>query len=361
MKIAANRPELSDALTWACQVVPKNPQNLVLTGLRIVAANGEVHLSAYDFDVSHEATVKADVLTEGECLVPATFVRGIVARMRGEEIELVLDDDTLTVRSGRSAYTARVLKFSEFPVLPKSPPVVGVIDAADLLNGLGVVVHPIDDGSPHPQVRGLRIESTGDDFEMVGMSRFRIATVALPWVRRGDIAITVPSKAFLAAAKGMNGPVSIGANEGSVGLADGQRRVTMRALPEGFTDLWRKMCAADESAPSAILDAAELSDAVKRAGTLAGELMWLNVAFADGELVVDIDADEAGSGSDVLDAEVTGEARGVLNPTYLANALDVVPSGRVLIARPTGGGKPWVIQPLDHTNIRLAVMGKAQS
>jgi len=358
MKITTSRPALADTLNWVAQAIAKKPMTPVMSGVKLVATGDRLHLSAFDYDVSHEAFVAADVIADGECLVSAAFLRSIVAKMRAKDVELVLDDDMLTVRSGRSAYSTRVLKLGDYPSLPKAPPKVGSIDASDLLQGLGVVVHPIDDASPHEQVRGLRIEA-GEDLELVGMDRFRIASAALPWT--GDaVALTVPSKAFHTAAKGMNGVVQIGMSETAVGLADEQRRVTIRLFEKGYTPLWRKMLEPIPESSSALLDAAEFSDAVKRAGTLASEVMWIGVAFRDDELTIDIDGAEIGSGSDVVEAETSGEASGFLRPDHLAAALDVVPSGRVLVSR-LGPGKPWQISPVDHTNIRLAVMGKAQS
>lgn len=358
MKITLSRPELADALNWTAQAIAKKPMSAAMTGVRVAASDGRVHLSAFDFDVSHEASVPADVVSDGECLVSATFLRAIVAKMRGKEVELVLDGDTLTVRSGRSAYSTRVLKLGDYPSLPKAPPHVGTIDAADLLSGLAVVVHPIDDGSPHEAVRGLRIEAA-EDFTLVGMDRFRIATVAVAWEGR-QVGVTVPSKAFHAAAKGMNGPVSIGVSESGVGLSDEHRRVTLRQLEPGYNTVWPKMVQPNPDAASAVLDAAEFSDAVKRAGTLASEVMWIGVAFRNDELLIDVDGADVGSGSDVLEAEVSGEATGLMRPEHLAALLDVVPSGRIRLSR-VGTGKPWQIHPLDHPHIRLAVMGKAQS
>jgi DNA polymerase-3 subunit beta len=358
MKITASRPALADALNWVAQAIAKKPLSPVMSGLKITASGDRLHLAAFDYEVSHEAFVTADVASEGECLVSAAFMRSIVAKMRAKDVELVLDDDTLTVRSGRSAYSTRVLKLGDYPSLPKTPPKVGSIDASDLLGGLGVVVHPIDDGSVHEQVRGLRIEAD-EDLELVGMDRFRIATAALPWDGE-KVALTVPSKAFHAAAKGMNGAVEIGASESAVGLTDEHRRVTIRLYEAGYTPLWRQMLAPVPNASTAVLDAAEFSDAVKRAGTLASEVLWIGVAFRDGELHIDVDGAEVGSGTDVLEAETTGEASGFLRPDHLAAALDVVPSGRVRVSR-LAAGKPWQINPIDHPSIRLAVMGKAKS
>ncbi len=358
MKISLSRPELADALNWTAQAIAKKPMSAAMTGVKVTASGTRVHLAAFDYDVSHEAFVAADVASEGECLVSATFLRAIVAKMRAKDVELVVDGDTLTVRSGRSSYSTRVLKLGDYPSLPKTPPKVGTIDAADLLAGLAVVVHPIDDGSPHEAVRGLRIEAD-EDLALVGMDRFRIATVTVPWAGE-KVGVTVPSKAFHAAAKGMNGAVTIGVSETGVGLSDEHRRVTLRQLEPGYNTVWPQMVDPNPDAASAVLDAAEFSDAVKRAGTLASEVMWIGVAFRDGELFIDVDGAEVGSGSDVLEADVTDEATGPMRPEHLAALLDVVPSGRIRLSR-VGTGKPWQIHPLDHPHIRLAVMGKAQS
>jgi DNA polymerase-3 subunit beta len=137
MKIRAERSALADALTWVSQAISKKPMNVVLSGVRIVASGEHITLSAFDYDVSHEARVAAEVVGEGECLVSAAFVRSIVASMRAKDVELVLDGDVLTISSGKAAYTTRTLKIEDYPTLPPSPPTVGTIEAGDLLAGLG--------------------------------------------------------------------------------------------------------------------------------------------------------------------------------------------------------------------------------
>ena len=135
MKITAERAPLADAVSWVAQAIPKNSQAPALAGMKLTAAEGSLTLQAFDYDVSHTATIgdlDVSVASEGECLVSGKFVREIVASLKGKAIELVLDNSALTISAGRASYRTRVLNLGDFPHLPKRPAEVGKISGARL-------------------------------------------------------------------------------------------------------------------------------------------------------------------------------------------------------------------------------------
>ena len=359
MKIRADRRELADALTWVASALPKRPAVPVLSSVRVTAAGDTVTLSSFDYEVSHVARVPAELADPGELLAPGAFTRSLVSGLRSKEVELASDGAELTISGGRSSYQTRTLNLADYPNLPDAPASLGVIGADDLLAAVAVVEHAVDDASPHEQVRGLRMVAADGLLTFVGMDRFRIAVVELAWPGE-DFAITVPARSLLAATKGLSGPVQIGVTEGSFGLTDASRTVVLRPFSEGYNTMWSNAIAPTEGA-AATLPADEMLSAVKRAGGLSDDVhAAVNVTIEDSAVRIDVNVDDVGAGSEVLDASTTGDgATGLLNAAYLSALLATIPGGDVTLTRPASN-RPWLLAPTDHPHIRLALMGRTK-
>ena len=362
MKIRSDRAPLADAVAWVAQAIPKNSQAPALSGMKLSATDGALTLQAFDYDVSHTATLDGlDVIvaSEGECLVSGKFVREIVGSLKGKAIELVLDSGQLTISAGRASYRTRVLNLGDFPHLPKRPAEVGKISGAALAAMVASVRHPIDDGTPHPQVRGLHVEGDGDGLTVVGASRFCVAEHSAMWERKADFAATVHSGAFTSALKGLDGSlVSIGSEGGMVGLWDESRAVTLRTYSDEFV-AWRRLVRGEaDDRIAARFDPAELLDAAKRAAQLDASTdrsMPLVLAFAAAEVGIEVAGQEYAEGSDAIDAECTGEQRLAVSPRYLIDTLAAIPSGLVSVGL-VDHRKPLVFRPVDHDRMVTVLM-----
>ena len=70
MEFQVQRDVLSEAVAWVVRGLTNRPPVPVLAGVRLVAdPAGTLTLSAFDYEVSGEVTVEADVVTGGEALV----------------------------------------------------------------------------------------------------------------------------------------------------------------------------------------------------------------------------------------------------------------------------------------------------
>lgn len=361
MKIRSDRAPLADAVAWVAQAIPKNGLAVALAGMKLTAADGTLTLQAFDYDVSHTAVVDVDVASEGECLVSGKFLREMVAAIKGKEIELVLDHDTLCINAGRASYRTRVLNLGEFPHLPARPKEVGKASGAALAEMLGYVRHVIDDATPHPQVRGLHIDGGGGGLTFVGASRFCVAEVAAGWEHGTDFKVTVHSGMFGTALKGLGSLVSIGAEGGMVGLWDESRAVTMRTYSDEFL-VWHKLIRpVEQDRVTATFDPAELHDAAKRASLLdasSDHSMPLVLTFGATEIAIEVSGQEYAEGADAIDATADGDQRLAVTPRYLIDVLAAIPSGLVSVGL-IDHKKPIMFRPVDHPGMVTVLMPRS--
>lgn len=352
MKIRANRPELADTLAWVAQALSKRPAHAVLGGIRLAATGDILTVRAFDYELSHSATVDVDVASEGECLVSGQFLREIVQAMRGDTVELVLDDSHLTVSAGRSTYRTQVLALQDYPSLPDQPAKVGTVTAEDLQALVAAVKYPIDDASPHPQVRGLHLDGDEDALTAVGARGQIIAEAACSWAGAG-LNVTIPSRAFDTAVKGLRGDVVIGVEGGVLGLADEHRSITMRTFEDDYVK-WRPLIRpAHQDRFTCEVDVDELRDAVKRTGMLANDETPIVLTFADAELEVSIAG--TSSGTEAVAATCEGSLQLGMNQRFLIDALTAIPDGVVSIGL-LDVKKPIVLRPVNHPRMVSVIM-----
>ena len=72
MDFSVDYDVVADAVAWVAKTAPVNPAHPLLGGLKIVVEDtGVVSLFAYDYKVSAQETISADVTAPGVGLVPA--------------------------------------------------------------------------------------------------------------------------------------------------------------------------------------------------------------------------------------------------------------------------------------------------
>lgn len=361
MKIRTERKALADTASWVARATPKRPAVAVLAGMRLSASGSSLTMQAFDYDTSHTATLDVEVASDGEAVVPAAFLVSILGGLRSADVEIVLDGRTLTISGGRATYSTQVLNVEEYPTLPKMPPVVGEISGNHLERLATCVEFPIDDASPHEQVRGLHLEGDAQELTAVGANRFFVAEARAPWSAKKDFAATVHSKQALAAIKGLGSLVNIGATEdsGLLGFSDGSRAVTMRTYDAEAYVPWRRLVR-DRSADAFELtvDAADLAGVAKRTGALiVDDAGAICLDIRPSEIEVSVAAGEGGAGVEYVDAEAGGEQRVGVNPQYLVGALAAIPSGAVTVGV-LDHVKPLVVRAVDHPGLTFVVMPK---
>lgn len=152
MKITAERDPLAAAVAQAARALPKTGITPVLMGMRLDADSEGLTASAYDYEVSSQERVHADVDGEGTVVVPGKLLSEIVRSLPDRPVRLETDDSgRVAVRAGASLFTLHQLPAEEYPALPEFPPLAGTIGSATLCDAIAqtVIAAGKDDTLPH--------------------------------------------------------------------------------------------------------------------------------------------------------------------------------------------------------------------
>ena len=92
MKVLCDGLDLADAVVAVSKAIGVKTVNPILEGIKIVADENTLTLSATDLELFIEKKIRAEVKIEGEVVVPGKFLSDYVRKLSGEKVELNLVD-----------------------------------------------------------------------------------------------------------------------------------------------------------------------------------------------------------------------------------------------------------------------------
>src|SRR6476469_8731556 len=88
LRITVSKDELAAKLGVVARGVSTRTTVLVLGGIRLRAEAGELHLAATDMELSLRTSLKADVSSEGEAVVPGRLLVEIARALPEAEVSI---------------------------------------------------------------------------------------------------------------------------------------------------------------------------------------------------------------------------------------------------------------------------------
>ena len=200
MKLRCQGTELSDALSKVTKALPVKRSNPILDGVKLTAQGDILTLFATDLELAIEKKINAEVLIEGECVVPGKLFADYAKKIEEEEIELELNPDhSLSVKYLDSEVKIKgydpddypvfneVAKERSFNILKK--------DFKDLINK---IIFNVATDEARPALRGCCLNIKEDNVEGVASDGYRLGLVKAPIVNKGIIeTIVIPAKSMM--------------------------------------------------------------------------------------------------------------------------------------------------------------------
>ena len=121
LQITLSRDELAAKLGVVSRAVSARTTVLVLGGVQLQAAAGQVQLAATDMELSLRATADARVADEGTVVVPGRLLLDIARSLPEAEVTLEHrpEEAVVVVTSGSATYRLHTYSAEDFPRLPE--------------------------------------------------------------------------------------------------------------------------------------------------------------------------------------------------------------------------------------------------
>src|SRR5215831_4659535 len=106
LKASLPRDLLAERVSVVSRALSTRASVLVLGGMQLRAAGGQLELAATDMELSLRATVEADVAGEGTVVVPGRLLLDIARALPDSEVSLehLSDESVLVITSGSATY-----------------------------------------------------------------------------------------------------------------------------------------------------------------------------------------------------------------------------------------------------------------
>ncbi len=356
LKFRLARDDFADAVAWVAKNLPSRPTAPVLAGVLLTGTDEGLTISGFDYEVSSEVQVAAEIATPGSVLVSGRLLSDITRALPAKPVEVSVDGTRVALTCGSARFSLPTMAVEDYPALPALPDETGVVSADLFGEAIGQVAVAAGKDDTLPMLTGIRVEIDGETVVLAATDRFRLAVRELQWSTSSsglEAAVLVPAKTLAEAAKtgaaGTDVHLALGAGEavgkeGLLGIRSDGKRSTSRLLDAEFPK-FRQLLPAEHTA-MATIGVAELTEAIKRVALVADRGAQVRMEFGDNGLRISASADNVGRAEEDLPVEFAGEPLTIaFNPNYLTDGLASLHSEKVSFGFTTPS-KPAVLRPV---------------
>lgn len=200
MKVICQGTELSDALAKVTKALPVKRSNPILDGVKLTAEGDTLTLFATDLELAIEKKINAEVLIEGECVVPGKLFADYAKKIEEEQLELdATGDHSLVIRYLDSEVKIKGYDSEDYPVFKDVAKERSfIILKKDLKELINKIIFNVATDEARPALRGCCLNIKENEVEGVASDGYRLALAKMPIKNNGLVeSIVVPAKSMM--------------------------------------------------------------------------------------------------------------------------------------------------------------------
>jgi DNA polymerase III subunit beta len=342
MKFQVNRDVFSEAVSFAVKLLPQRTTLPILSGVLIETTDTGLTLSSFDYEVSTQTSIAADVEEPGRILVSGRLLADIASRLPNAPVQFSTDGSRVSVVCGSAKFNLLSMPVEEYPTLPQISASSGLLPAEDFAEAVAQVAVAASRDDVTPVITGVQLEVSENSLSLVATDRYRVAIREIPW-DAGDsqapegVTALVPSRTLTEIGKtfGHSGNVSVAVTNNDerelIAFSADNKTVTSLLIKGNFPPVRRLF---PESVDNyAVMNTGELIEAVRRVSLVLEREAALRFTFAMDSVTLEAIGSEQAQASETIDAHLSGEDTVVsLKPQFLLDGLGAVHSEFVRIS-----------------------------
>jgi DNA polymerase-3 subunit beta len=341
VKFQANRDVFSEAVSFAVKLLPQRTTLPILSGILIKADSEGLTLSSFDYEVSAQTQIAADVEEPGTVLVSGRLLSDIANRLPNAPVRFSVDDSRIIVSSGSAKFTLLSMPVEEYPSLPQVGPETGLLPADTFAAAVAQVAVAASRDDVTPVITGVQLEVSDNTLSLVATDRYRVAVRNIDWDSgdSGTEAVTalVPARTLQEIGKtfGNAGTISVSITNSDdrelIAFQADKKTVTSLLIKGNFPPVKRLFPETVDN--YAVINTAELVEATKRVSLVLEREAALRFSFTIDGVTLEAIGSEQAQASESIDALLTGSDTVVsLKPQFLLDGLGAVHSEFVRIS-----------------------------
>jgi DNA polymerase-3 subunit beta len=341
LRFQANRDVLSEAVSFTVKLLPQRTTLPILSGVLITTTDSGISLSSFDYEVSAQTEISADVEEPGTVLVSGRLLAEIASKLPNAPVTFATEDNRIVVTCGTASFTLLSMPVEEYPTLPQISGESGVVPADDFSEAVAQVGVAASRDDVTPVITGVQLEIGQNRLSLVATDRYRVAVREIDW--DGTIGQSEPSTALVPARTlqeigktfGHNGTITVTLvakdDRELIAFTAEKKTVTSLLIKGNFPPVKRLF---PESVDNyAVINTADLIEATRRVSLVLEREAALRFTFNADGLTLEAIGSEQAQASESVDALLTGDDTVVsLKPQFLLDGLGAVHSEFVRIS-----------------------------
>lgn len=342
MKFQVNRDIFSEAVSFAVKLLPQRTTLPILSGVLIETTATGLTLSSFDYEVSAQTEISAEVEEAGKVLVSGRLLADIASRLPNAPVQFSTEQGRISVTCGPAKFTLLSMPVEEYPTLPQIAAQSGLLPAEAFATAVAQVSVAASRDDVTPVITGVQLEVSQNSLTLVATDRYRVAVRAIDW-DSGDASSTetltalVPARTLQEIGKtfGHSGTISVAITNTDdrelIAFRADRKTVTSLLIKGNFPPVKRLFPETVDN--YAVINTAELIEAVRRVSLVLEREAALRFTFTIDGVTLEAIGSEQAQASESVDAHLSGGDTVVsLKPAFLLDGLGAVHSEFVRIS-----------------------------
>ncbi len=342
MKFQVNRDVFSEAVSFAVKLLPQRTTLPILSGVLLDATGDSISLSSFDYEVSTQTTITAEVEEGGRVLVSGRLLADIASRLPNAPVNVSTDGSKILVSCGSAHFTLLSMPVEEYPTLPTVSAQTGLLPGDAFATAVSQVAVAASRDDVTPVITGVQLEVGDNSLSLVATDRYRVAIREIDWessAAQGGEPLTalVPARTLMEIGKtfGHSSNISVSITSSDerelIAFSADKKTVTSLLIKGNFPPVRRLF--PDSAENYAVVNTADLMEAVRRVSLVLEREAALRFTFTIDGVTLEAIGSEQAQASETIDGHLNGEDTVVsLKPQFLLDGLGAVHSEFVRIS-----------------------------
>lgn len=360
MLITCQGLELSDAFIRVSKAISNKITNPILEGIKIIAEDGTLTMSATDTELSIEKKIKAEVKIEGETVVPGRFITEFVKNLTNSQIQLEVNEkNQLTIRYEDSESVIQCYNPVEYPGFKKvrTEEFFG-ITKKDFKSAVSKSIFSVAVDDSRPILKGVLFDINNKELSVVALDGYRLARINKKITSNIKKSIVIPARSLNEISKLIDDSddiINIYIDDYTIMIDLGDTKITSRLLEGDYINYKQIIPVNYET--FVILNTEQFQEALERATLLskASQNNFVKFDIRENNLCITSNS-ELGNIKENIPVTVTGKDLVIsFNPRYFLESLRVNSNEFVKICF-NKSSTPCVIVPTEEDEFLYLIL-----
>lgn len=364
MKFKVNQQVLSKALNIVSKAVTNKTTLPIMKGILLdINDEGILKMSASDFYISVEKSLKVEDYEKGSVVVISKLFGDIIRKLPNDDIEVTLDGETVIIKCQNSEFKILGLSADEFPILNKLENVDNYISLnkeklAEMIKKTAFAAS-IDESKG--VITGVLLESVDGNLNMVALDGYRMAIAREAMNIDDNKKIIIPAKIInelykiLLETTEEDQEVRMILNEKKAIFIIGEIKVVLNLLDGEFIKY--KDILPKDSTTTIIVNRKDLENSIERASLVAkeGKNNLIKLSITDENLLITSKSEEGNVKENINIFKDGADLEIGFNSKYVLDVLKVVEDEEIKMQFKQSIS-PCIIVPLEGNRYEHLVL-----